>query len=639
MVNDTPSYIGHYQVLKPLGSGRFGTVYLARDNKLRREVALKVLHSQWASDQEMRSRFMREARAMARLKHPNIVTVHAVEDGTQQPYIVMEYVAGRTLDRYLQQPGAQGAGHLSRSAAPISAADALPILRQMAAALDAAHQQKMVHRNVKPANVLMAPNGHVKLTDFRIVKQFQTPSTSLMSRDIIGTGLYMSPEQADESRQHEIGPASDIYALGIVTYQMLAGRPPFTGGNLQAILYAHLNTAPPDPRTFNPNIPASVVPVLQKALAKQPAARYRSANAFVNALEEALQSQGEPIPGPVPAPTPRQQALLSWPIMIGGIVVLLLLGIIIGSTLNGWTNGAEPTPVIVAEATEEAQGSLSPADGPIPTLTLEPTPTPSPTPTKTPAPTVQVQSGVLVMKTRVAKEDGMIQVYVPEGHFLMGSVPGEVDASDDERPQRSVHLDAFWIDQVEVTNDMYAACVSDGECRPPEVNKSYTRDSYFDDPEYSNYPVIEVSWDDANIYCRWAGRRLPTEAEWEKAARGTDGRKYPWGNNEPTDDLLNFNSNVGDTTEVGSYPDAASPYGALDMAGNVWEWVADWYGAEYYKDAPSHNPTGPISGTERVLRGGSWFNFGAGWVRAAVRAGVDDAVRVNYRGFRCAASP
>ena len=457
MANGTPTYIDHYQILKTLGSGGFGTVYLARDDKLRREVVLKVLHANWASDQQMRSRFMREARAMARLKHPNIVTVYAVEDGSQQPYIVMEYVAGSSLDRYLQQ---RGAGR------QLSVSEALPILRQMAAALDAAHQQKMVHRDVKPANVLMEPNGHVKLTDFGIVKLLQTAGTSLMTRGIMGTGLYMSPEQADVSRLHEIGPASDIYALGIVAYQMLAGRMPFSGANIHAILYAHINTPPPNPRTFNPNIPAKVVPVLQKALAKPPPARYRSANAFVNALEKAVQlTRPQARPRSVPTPLPSQKATLLWPIIIVCMVLLLLIGIMIGAALNSWINSEEAT-VIATETIEEAdptkivvlptetktalpptpvaptQTTVQPThtsrpvkptqtvveptftqkpvptatinNGPIPTLTL------SPTPTKTPVPTVAIPAGVQVVDTRVAKKDGMIQVYVPEGHFLMG---------------------------------------------------------------------------------------------------------------------------------------------------------------------------------------------------------------------------
>jgi len=224
-------------------------------------------------------------------------------------------------------------------------------------------------------------------------------------------------------------------------------------------------------------------------------------------------------------------------------------------------------------------------------------------------------------------EDGMTLMYVPAGEFLMGSE--DSDAYDDEAPEHTVNLDAYWIDKTEVTNEMYKACVNAGKCDAPSSTSDY------DNPEYSNHPVVYVSWDDATTYCQWAGRRLPTEAEWEKAARGTDGRKYPWGDEAPTDGLANFNWNVGDTTPVGNYPDGASPYGALDMAGNVWEWVNDFYDENYYATSPRNSPPGPSASAPRVLRGGSWGD-GARDLRAPFRGrGV---ARFADGGFRCAAS-
>jgi formylglycine-generating enzyme required for sulfatase activity len=166
-------------------------------------------------------------------------------------------------------------------------------------------------------------------------------------------------------------------------------------------------------------------------------------------------------------------------------------------------------------------------------------------------------------------KDGMTLLYVPAGEFTMGS-----ETSDNEKPIHTVNLDAFWIDKTEVTNAMYATCVDAGVCNPPSNTISYTRKSYYGDSEFAEYPVIYVDWNMAKTYCGWAGRRLPTEAEWEKAGRGTGGNIYPWGNDAPNNSLLNYNSEVGDTTEVGAYPDGASVYSALDMAGNVWEWVS-----------------------------------------------------------------
>jgi serine/threonine-protein kinase len=194
------------------------------------------------------------------------------------------------------------------------------------------------------------------------------------------------------------------------------------------------------------------------------------------------------------------------------------------------------------------------------------------------------------------------------------------------QPVHTVYLDAFWIDQTDVTNAMYAKCVSAGICKPSE--------GFATDLMEDKKPEL-VDWSQANTYCKWAGRSLPTEAQWEKAARGTDGRTYPWGNQAPNKSLLNYNHEMETTTDVGSYPSGASPYGALDMAGNVFQWVADWYDANYYGKSPKNNPTGPTSGTERVMRGGSWGSNGDD-TRSARRSSTDPEGSSMSSGFRCA---
>jgi formylglycine-generating enzyme required for sulfatase activity len=288
---------------------------------------------------------------------------------------------------------------------------------------------------------------------------------------------------------------------------------------------------------------------------------------------------------------------------------------------------APPTPTsIFVAATPMPPTAVPPSVTPIvivATVTPVP-PTSTPTMTAMPRVTPTPRAG----DTRTFAPDNAPMVFVLAGDFTMGSN----DGSNDEKPAHTVYLDSFWIDKFEVTNAQWKKCMEAGTCREPV--KSAMWEAYYADPLYGTYPVLD-SWEYARKFCEWAGKRLPTEAEWEKAARGVDGRAYPWGNLFDQS-KANSGRQQKDTMPVGSFPEGASPYGVMDMAGNVWEWVADWYSENYYTISPRNNPTGPTSGQYHVLRGGSLYS-------------PPDRVRVTYRslqpypslastdrGFRCA---
>jgi sulfatase modifying factor 1 len=237
--------------------------------------------------------------------------------------------------------------------------------------------------------------------------------------------------------------------------------------------------------------------------------------------------------------------------------------------------------------------------------------------------------------------DGAPMILVPAGSFPMGVPKGDRDGGRDEYPRHEVMLDSYYIDIYEVTHGRYAEFVKATGHRTPE-NPKYPKRTLWSDhlsDSLSERPVINVDWQDADAYCRWAGKRLPTEAEWEKAARGTDDRRFPWGNVEPTHKHLNFNQQwQGEKTlmPVGSYEAGKSPFGAYDMAGNVWEWVSDWYDPLYYEKSPGVNPKGPDSGTYKVLRSSGW-SVETPLVRLFTRVKSDPTNRNDSTGFRCAA--
>lgn len=319
-----------------------------------------------------------------------------------------------------------------------------------------------------------------------------------------------------------------------------------------------------------------------------------------------------------------------------GIPILLLIavGLFYGARfLTDIRTSATPTPPEATPTTAKA-ASLAVTSTPKLTLaspTIEPTSTAVPIATPTPTSTPTLQAGA----TRINPKDDAVYIYIPAGDFLMGSSDKDTMALNNEKPQHKVLLDAFWIMQTKVTNAQFLRCIEAGVCTKPDNNR-------WNNAAYSQYPVTHVDWNQVKSYAGWAGGRLPTEAEWEKACRGTDGFIYPWGDKEPSPEGLNFfSSGLGDTTVVGSYP--AGAYGLYDMAGNVWEWTSSLWGKDWQKPDfgypydPEDGRENPIVTGNRVLRGGS-FGSGPDGVRCAYRYPNSTDSSVSNFGFRVVSS-
>lgn len=573
-----------YRIEALLGQGGFGAVYRALDLNINFRVAIK---ENLDASPEAQRQFAREAALMVRLRHPSLLRV---TDNFFIPgwgsYLVMDLIEGQTLQDLLDQRGTVDEGR------------AVAWLSQVLDALAYLHAQTppIIHRDLKPANIIITPEGRAILVDFGIAKVYDPNLLTTTGARAVTPG-YSPWEQYG---QRGTDTRSDVYAAGATLYALLTGQVPpesidLMGGTAQLR----------PPRTLNPRLSLQVATAVQRAMAIQPTGRFADAGQFKAA-------RLAPTVGPSPV-TPTAKVT---PATI---------------SLRAWPVGAALAAVVVIGLILKLAGDSGPRAAVAPTSTLAAAPTAVIAHSDPPEPTPGSVS------SQVSDVDGMTLLYVPAGEFTMGSTAGR----DDEKPVHTVYLDAFYIDQTEVTNAQYAKCVTAGACPAPSETGSYTHASYYGTLAYASYPVIYVSWNDARVYCVWAGRHLPTEAQWEKAARGSstgsgNARTYPWGDQAPDATRLNFNQNLGDTTEVGKYPSGASFYGALDMAGNVWEWVADRYGETYYAGSPARNPTGPTSGGDyRSVRGGAW-NVGATGVRASIRNGYLLTYRNDNFGFRCA---
>lgn len=644
--------IGRYEIQGQIGRGGMGVVHRAHDPHFDRAVAIKMLPANLTSDEITRTRFEREAKTIASLGHSCIVPVFDFGEHQGQPYLVMSYMQGGSLAEKLKREG------------PLDIQDISQILGRVTAALDAAHEKSFVHRDVKPANILFDKYDYAFLSDFGIVKLSEA-TIQLTGSSVVGTPHYMAPEMLDLGT---LTSSIDIYALTVTLYQMLTGEMPYDGDSAMRILLRHATQPVPDIRVLRPDLPASVTAIIQRGMAKKPEDRYTHAGDIAHALEQALNAQSAEIqssealvatdsiqielPRDIPAtealrdaeesatsseiPKPQQQAKrktgLSKLSTVGcvaliGIIGVIVTGIIIavgvfsGNSANVGTLSNAPTSTSLPEGIEQATSENG-------------TSTPSPTPeaaeqTRQAEEVQQALSGVNTNDewTPFIQELTQSQMaLVPAGCFLMGTDTERAD----QRPAHEVCFEQpFWIDAYEVTNGQFNSL--NGQA----ANESSTTSA--------NNPRDNISWFEADAFCQLRNARLPTEAEWEYAARGPDGLIYPWGNEFVANNTVYRDNAGGQTAPVGSRAEGVSWVGAYDMSGNVWEWVADWYDSNYYAVSPSVNPQGPSESIQgaRVMRGGAWHNlpqeFGTPYLYATDRFGVGPSV-IDFGGFRCANS-
>ncbi|MBI3165824.1 MAG: SUMF1/EgtB/PvdO family nonheme iron enzyme [Chloroflexi bacterium] len=437
-----------------------------------------------------------------------------------------------------------------------------------------------------------------------------------LNKRVTELGGEASPVIMEDSRQRTPRPQSpkpemkpEEQTALIPQKEEIKEKPKFPIGGLSAALSSEaLSKDSREPQTASAayrEVPEGRAPndVKQK-LPKKPVTKFLDPSSL--SPKEIISPLGEVVPSIVDRVATSYAKSSPTYAIVGGIIFVGLLIVLFGRNYILNNLPATQTPAVTPSVTARPPTSTATSVPPTATFTSVP-----------PTPTLGIGS------TMISEKDDMVLVYVPEGEFIMGSV-----SYPDAQPVHRVFLDGYWIDQTEVTNAMYARCVDAGQC-----NLGFENDS-----DSTNYPVTSVSWYDANDYCKYVGRRLPTEAQWEKAARGENGYTYPWGNKDPQGYLLNHYGKDGIYTDVGSYPAGASVYGALDMAGSVSEWVSSLY-APYPYDATDGRED-LSSFEDRVMRGSSTMSNNRD-IPSALRGGEggDPTLSAFILGFRCSLSP
>jgi len=676
----------HFRLDRLVGAGGYSRVYAAKQLSIGREVAVKVLNATLVAQDKQFQRFFREARAVSSVKGPHVVRVidFGVDDETHTPFIAMELIEGPNLQTAIEE-----SVHLTQ-------ARAAHILRQVALALAEIHNAGVIHRDLKPANILLqklsTDPDHVKVTDFGIAKIISghADSKAKLTKTgiVMGTPSYMAPEQGCDG---PLGPATDLYALGCILHELLTGTPPFdsdepSSDEWASDIAAKHCTEPvpplPDPLPCGEALLPELARLHDELLEKKPEKRPQDAAATAELLalvgrerephrvdassdsttgeeEDTLPGdeeeeprgpaeEGEPVAAPV---TPAAGLLIDWPSSggsqrawrretsgrgrgLGAGTVALLLGVAGGLlffTTMMWSQCGDDAPEQGGAAVAEREQVGAAAHE------LEERSAPATSSGASELPPVGADAKPPGAAADTGAPTNIDWLRVRGGQFRMGTVGRDRD----ERPPHLVILKAFSIARTETTVAQYRACVDAERCKEPSLTPEKCNWQHGD---RDDHPINCVDWPRARAFCEWAGGRLPTEAEWEYAARsGGKDQEYPWGTEEPTCERAIMHDGSGKGCGKGrpwpvcSRTAGNTEQGLCDMAGNAWEWVSDWYDAEYYASSPPRDPPGPQSGSRRILRGGS-SQSAAVFLRAANRNPKRPNRASSYYGFRCARS-